>query len=228
MSENIISTTCPSCGSITEFEPATTLMPGSEALLDLYKGELNTCICPTCDQSFRIETPILFRDDDSRSLVYLLPDDDADEENVDALVDRIVKDAFGPTKKEAIPTVRVVTEHSHFLEKIAILQKGLDDRIIEYVKYLLFENSDEVDNDTFELLFDFTADSPDTLAFIAFERETRKGEYELSFDKSDYAELATAFTESPEASAKLAELFPGHIVTVQRLLVYAAETESFE
>lgn len=209
---------CPHCQRLTSFEPITVLKKGMPELSLLFESRLNTCQCSECKQEFLYETPLLYRDDDAPLLIYYIPSSQL--ENLDqaltqmqTLRDRIFADL--PDNRQ--PRCRLAVNHSQFIEKIAIHQSGYDDRLMEYIKYQLFQHSSGLNFIRYELLFDFSGSSAETLNFIAFARETRQAEYTLEFSISDYRNMEKWFL-ADEREKELDKLFHLPLVRVDDLI----------
>ncbi len=216
-----ISIACPHCGALTEFQPTTTLYPNSDELTDLMQGKLNRVECNQCEQVFPYPTPVVYRDDEHRRMIYYLPYQFCpDAREAANRMNELYEDIFSELGSGDRPDCRLVMQRSQFIEKISLLQNGHDDRVIEYVKYMLYQNADDLDPAKHELLFDFTSQGEDALTFIAFDRETHQADYSMEFFREDYNELVTFFLSSEEAAEKLDELFPDNVVSVDLLTGY--------
>ena len=164
--------------------------------------------------------------DGKHTLIYYLPPALCEDEiQATQAVDTLREELQDELADKVLPTCRLVMLYPQFIEKIALLEAGLDDRIVEYAKYILLQNSHDISHDDYELLYDFSGENPDALTFIAYDRESHKAEYGLEFEKDDFDELVHFFAEAREAEGKLEELFPDYTVNVGLLLDYAAESE---
>jgi len=197
--------------------------PGSEELTALFRGQLNRVVCQDCEASFVLDVPLLYRDDASRFLVYLTPSDEADdwetsEEKIGELADLLVADLG---KDVTPPECRLVTDRSALVEKIAIRSQKLDDRIVEYIKYQLYNNPNEehrIDAVRNCLRLDFSNQKAEVLAFLVIDRETGAATAGAHLPMDVYTELNEAFQTIPEMRQELDVLFPGCFVSVDRLL----------
>jgi hypothetical protein len=210
---------CPKCSATNAFLPVTVLRDKSDELKQLLAGRLNTVLCESCETEFLYETPILYRDDPQRWMVYFLPPviverlDDAILQ-VEELYDTVFDDLADDDR----PGCRLATTRNAFIEKIAVHQRGLDDRIIEYVKYQLYQNCDDLDPIRHELLFDFSSSAGDQFTFLAFDRDTGKPTYSMEFPTADYESLATYFLSSEKMQGELNQMFRRHFVQVDDLI----------
>lgn len=211
---------CPACTAEAEFQPATVLRDETPELQALFDGTLNRVECPGCGTQFLFETPILYRDDDGRHLIYYLPR--ALNDNLeDALrqMDEFADVIFAEFDDAERPECRLSTQRHHFLEKIALHHHGFDDRLVEYVKYQLFEHSEGLDPIRHELLFDFGGHEEGQIKFIAFDRETGEAKYGLGFAEEDYRGLEEYFLAGPAMEAQLDGLFKGKYVHVDDIML---------
>ncbi len=211
---------CPQCGASQEVEPITVLTPDDDELEALFKGHLNQVLCEQCEAAFMLRIPLLFRDDDDRFMVYYLPlDDRTKRAEVEKQMATVTQSIFGDTPPDERPELRLVMTLRRFIEKIAIHMHGLDDRIVEYVKYQLYRHPEQrIDPVRTELLYDFSQDDPDKLAFILFDRERGEAEAGTHLSLSLYDELAESFLQDEEMRSELNDLFPGYMVSVDQLM----------
>ena len=97
-----------------------------------------------------------------------------------------------------------------FIEHAEILlEEGLDARLIEHIKYMMFQqNPDKLPASKKALLFNAQDSTDEQLCFVVQDRETRKLEAMLHFARADYEALVNVF-DSGEQLALLEEQFPG-------------------
>ena len=211
---------CPQCGHQQDVHPVTVLAPGDEELHDLFEGQLNQVTCETCQTTFLLDVPIVYRDDEERFLIYYLPLDDRERrDQAEEHMARVTETVFGRNEQEQAPDCRLVHTRRRFIEKIAIHEDGLDDRIIEYIKYQLYNHPDkDVDAVRTQLFYDFTHADEHRIPFILFDRETGEPQASAHVPTSLYQELRQTFMTDAEMTEELNKLFPGTRVTVEKLL----------
>jgi len=214
---------CPHCDVPLEVTPVTVLRPRSEPLRQLFKGELNRVTCGACQTSFVLDVPILYRDDEARFLVYFISAPDPTRwPECERQMRQVTAQAFPPASGVEPPACRLVTDRSALIEKIAVHERGLDDRLIEYVKYQLFNNPNgerRLDPVRHRLLYDFSADPEgENLAFIVFDREHGRAMAGAHIPMDVYREVLETFTASLKMREELQSLFPGYVVSVEKLL----------
>lgn len=212
---------CPRCDTPREVIPVTVLHPEDETLAELFAGRLNVVACAQCGASFALEVPVLFRDDETRHLVYFLPlEDPARWQEAEGQMAALTQKVFADVPGVDPPTCRLAFRRSDFVEKIAILLHGLDDRVVEYVKYQLFHHPTKafgLDPVRQRLLFDFSQEDDENLAFLVFERETNQASARTHLPMETYREIAAMLLDNQALEEELSQLFPGAYVSVERL-----------
>ena len=118
---------CPNCGSEITFTMWISINTDMEfALPDILSGKLFQIRCGNCGYETRADYPILFNDMVHKMVIqYAFPDAIAEAEK---------------TCRELMqygPRARIVTSQNELREKAAILNDGLDDRLVEILKYLM-------------------------------------------------------------------------------------------
>lgn len=213
-----ITVPCPNCGAHQTLTATTTVRPGEEALEELFRGNLNKAECADCATEFLIQTPILFRDDERRFLVYCLPVDNKHaDEQIEEQMETLTDEVFSEFESDEIPDCRLTLNRRHFIEKIAVHLNGLDDRLIEYIKYQLYQRGD-IDPVRSELLYNFSNQDESVIPFILFDRETGKASAGANIPRDVYDELAETFASDEGMVEEIEKLFPSYNVTVDKLL----------
>ena len=213
-----ISLKCPTCSAASKVFVHDVISPDHPTLPTLFAGRLNVLKCAFCDATFRYESPLLYKDDARRHLIYYLPADQV--ESLQEALEKVAavrEAALAGTTPEERPTFRLVLNPRDLLEKIMLLQQSLDDRVIEFVKNQLYDHSDGVDRDRHDLLFDFNEPTDTRLHFLAFCRETGDASFTLSFLREAYEELADYYLKAPELVERLEAMFPDNFVHVSAL-----------
>lgn len=215
-----LSVTCPHCGAAVDSDPVTVLRPEDREVIELFRGELNRLDCERCGSEFLLASPLLFRDDARRFLIYYLPLEDrtkwpeAERQMQEVITALLADDAMG-----GLPECRLVLTRRSLVEKIAVHRDGLDDRIVEYVKYQLFSRpEDAIDPVRYELLYDFSQQDVAKLAFILFGRDSGKAEAAAHIPMDVYSEVAEAFLKDDDMRKELDALFAGCYVNVEKLI----------
>jgi hypothetical protein len=218
--QNVRLIECPKCEAPQEVVPVTVLHPDDEKLRDLFGGTLNVATCPECGATFALNVPVLYRDDRDQYRVYFRPLDhptewQAAEKQMAELTHKVFADEPGIE-----PTCRLTVRRSEFIEKIALHFRGLDDRLVEYMKYQLLNHPDEsfgLDPMRHRLLFDFSQEDDENLGFLVFDRETGQANARTHVPMETYREIADVFLQHDDLSEELDLLFPGAYVSTERL-----------
>ena len=129
------SLTCPACA-----HPQTiTLWKSINVTLDrslkgqLLKGEINLFKCEKCHEEAWIPIDLLYHDMEAKVMIYLIYPDKDDGIDIEALRNSPIK---APSRDYKL---RVVTSLRQVIEKIFIFDHRLDDRIIELLKFAMWE-----------------------------------------------------------------------------------------
>ena len=89
------------------------------------------------------------------------------------------------------------------------MEEGLDARLVEHIKYMMYQqNEEKLPAAQKGLLFDAQDSTEEQLCFVVQDRTTRKLEAVLNFARSDYEALVNVF-DSDDQLALLEEQFPG-------------------
>lgn len=150
--------TCPSCGHVFRKEFNTAVFSDTLEREKILKNDFGEVTCPFCNHKFILNYRFVYTDDD---LKYMIINDPkfVDSSSRLALVSSFkLLDAV--RKNEAKKFRRVMTADIKDLrEKILIFEAGLNDKVVEIMKYILLESDDLViDHDDVE---EFTYDGFD-------------------------------------------------------------------
>ena len=114
--------------------------------------------------------------------------------------------------------LHLVYDRVELVERIFLLEAGLDERIVEYIKYLIYsKNARKVDPAAKRLLFNVQDSDDETLCFIVQDRASNRLESALKYDRKMVRELEAMFANNP--THPLTELFPHPYVSARRLLL---------
>jgi len=126
---------CPKCGAHGKFTAWDSvnvdLMPNVKE--KAMSGELFRWTCPECGESFTVPYPMLYHDMEKQIMVYHL----LQRRNES---DSMIINTLGRGGLMANYTLRSTYCIDDFREKIAQLDSGLDDRVIEFLKYYLIHH----------------------------------------------------------------------------------------
>jgi len=222
---------CPKCGheqSVELYESVN--VKDDPALKDqLLQNQLNGVTCGGCGFGFRVDKQLVYNDPDHRLLIYCYPASEATIENDEDRFLAAVADITRALPDDLhVPSVHLVFNRTELIERIFMKEAGLDERIIEYIKYTIYtRNARKLDPTAKSLLFN-AYDSNDTmLCFVVQDVASRKFEAVLHYERSGYDALKEAFAND-EKSFDLLELFPGPHISARHSLLREIRAEAGE
>lgn len=135
----ISSLNCPTCGDASSFErydriDVSKIPQFRTAIVD---WELFKFTCSYCGHQVIIDYPTLYVDEENKAIIQYLPSNCNDLGSVPNIKELAAE--FETSKYK----YRVVTNLEDFVEKVQIFSEGLDDKAIEFMKYLKSPNEEE-------------------------------------------------------------------------------------
>ena len=126
---------CPECGYVGEMQLWDSIDGAEDSWLKelLFDKTLHVFRCPNCEFSAWVERELLYYDISSRFMIFYLPDYEGDVLELDV-------SEFASKVDERQLILRIVTDLEEFIEKIRILEDGLDDRAVELLKKSFADN----------------------------------------------------------------------------------------
>lgn len=121
--------TCPNCQQQQSF----TLWQSINVTLDpslkerLKSGELTTFHCNHCGHAAEVVFSLLYHDMEKRWMIWLVPDGKLPSGMADGL----------PNKRLPGYLLRLVRSRNELIEKLSVLDTGMDDRIVAAIKLML-------------------------------------------------------------------------------------------
>lgn len=119
--------TCPKCSK--EYEVSTwdsiNVQLDPDLLETLYHNEIFKFECPHCHEVYQIAYPCLYHNPEQKFIVWLVDEKISED---------LKKNPLVPYEAKGNYTYRYCKKIMEFVEKIRILEDGLDDRIIEMAK----------------------------------------------------------------------------------------------
>jgi hypothetical protein len=187
-----ISVACPGCGAAHECRLVQSInaRTAPDDKKKLLAGELNVLAC-ACGRRFQLAATVVFHDPDADVLYQVVPD-----EAEMTKAEELMRAVGGTGARRLLPSLNAL------VEKVKLLDAGLDDRAIEMTKVLLLASRPQPDLDLvllFEavereagviqwLLFDPESDAPVQLAspLASYERlvERAKRETAMRIDRA--------------------------------------------
>lgn len=149
---------CPKCGKQDEKKTLShiKLSNNPEAREQILDGSFFKWECPECKESFFMQTPFLYSDDENRFMVYFIPG----FKERSYKIPTVIKTQNDYDTSSSV--LRIAANFVEFVEKIRILEAGLDDRVVESVK-LLYSNMHTQDKDekVYNMVFESCEDNGD-------------------------------------------------------------------
>lgn len=213
---------CRSCkGTFTvDLYESVNIQTDPELKDQLMLNQLNAVECPHCHVKFRVDKPLLYSDPARRLLIYWLPVQDDEFEDGEEQFRSWMQDmgAMLPDDLRS-PEVHLVFSRTELIERLFMNEAGLNERIIEYIKYGIYtKNGQRLQPDRKALLFNAQDSTDEHLCFVIQDVSTRKLEAVLQYPRATYAALKETF-DAEEKSADLLEMFPGPYVSARALLL---------
>lgn len=135
----ISSLNCLSCGEASSFERYDRIDVSKTpqfrtALID---WELFKFTCNHCGHQVIIDYPTIYVDEENKVIIQYLPSNCSDLASVSSIKELAAELDISKYKR------RIVTNLEDFVEKVQIFSEGMDDKAIEFMKYLKSPNEDE-------------------------------------------------------------------------------------
>lgn len=213
---------CPKCSheQVTELYESINVQLSPELKQALLANQLNVVTCEDCGLSFRVDKTLLYNDPAKGLMIYLIPTPEGHFDQGERLFAESLK-----RLSEALPAgfnppgVSLVFNRFELVERIFLFDAGLNERIIEYIKYMIYsKNLGKLDPRSKNLLFDAEDSSEKVLCFVVQDVATRKLESVLQYDRGTYKALVEMF-DCDEQTATLFELFPGPHISARMLIL---------
>lgn len=130
---SIVSVTCPACQKDGEFRRYETINITEKPSLreEIMSRRIFTYVCPHCGETIIVSYDCVYLDTENRYCVALISQNTP-------------PDIEGISAKDY--TVRIVSSINDFIEKIALFEDGIDDRVCELCKLFLEESYEEQNN----------------------------------------------------------------------------------
>jgi len=211
---------CPHCKQSQTVKPVTAVYRDSEAQNAIFKGSLNRFTCRACGAEFAVQVPILYRDDDARMFIYYVPAEQRKGwQEAEKQMDKILENVFDNKAETELPDCRLTLTYRGFIEKTSLHLAGLDDRLIEYLKYQLYKDPQrKLDPVRIEMLYDFSKSEGSQIYFLLFDRETGQSNSGIHIPMELYTELKESVTKDEDMKNEIREMFKGYFINVETLL----------
>lgn len=213
---------CPKCGENQDVDLYESLNVGKSPELRelLMANKINEVTCSSCQFVFRVDKPLLYIDPDHQLMIYLIPADANQYDTGEDQFNEFIRNMLGMLPPDfRAPDVQLVFSRVELIERIFLVEAGLNPRLIEYIKHKIYsQNGKRVPPESKAILFNAQDSTDDNLCFVVQDIGTRKFEAVLHYQRETYNALAEMFSDG-EKSADLLELFPGPYYSARRLFL---------
>lgn len=218
---------CPQCGHEQQAELYDSINVAQQPELkkDLFENRLNRVLCGSCEAAFRIDKPLLYHDPARNILIHWMPDTAVSREEILDEFDRCMEDLRAALPQDIEPPrVRLVFTRAELVELIFIIEAGMEERVVEYIKYTIhMQNMSRVPPAQKQLLLNVQDSTAEELLFAVQNVETFELEDLLRYPRTAYRSVREMYRKNPE---ELDELFPGPYISARGAL--AAEVAGEE
>ncbi|MBM4152409.1 MAG: hypothetical protein FJ220_02660 [Kiritimatiellaceae bacterium] len=211
---------CPKCqhSQSVELYHSINVTQQPELKSALFENRLNRVHCESCDAGFRIDKPLFYHDSSRGILIHWMPATVASREEIleefetgIELLRRSLPQDVEP------PSVRLVFTRTELVELIFILEAGMDERVVEYIKYVIHsQNLQRVPPATKQLLLNVQDSTADELLFVVQNAATFELEDILRYPRSAYHATRKLYRDNP---GELLNLLPGPYISARSVLL---------
>lgn len=211
---------CPQCGHEQKVELYDSINVAQQPELKtaLFENRLNRIQCESCEASFRVDKPLLYHDSDRNILIHWMPDTAVSRAEILDEFDRSMEElrAVLPEDIEP-PRVRLVFTRAELVELIFILEAGMEERVVEYIKYTLHtQNMKRLPPAEKQLLLNVQDSTGDELLFAIQNAATSELEDVLHYPRTAYRNIRDMYRKNPD---EFTELFPGPYISARGALM---------
>ena len=214
---------CPVCGKSFTIELYGTINVSLDPSLKVtfLNHEINHVACPKCKVEEVVPYPLLYHDMDSELMVSAVWNDELNWEQEETAYKDLQRELNAVSSSTSsymgTYTHRLVFDYNQLVEKIRIFDSGLDDRIIEYLKFLYVGSDQKAAGRMPKILFSHV--EGDKLMFVNIHSNTS-----LCMARKQYDDILNnqGVTDSLSASFKDA-----YYVNVNRLLAISQTPEAY-
>lgn len=215
--------TCPQCKTSQEVDLYECLDVGEAPELKekILGNQINQVSCPSCGHAFRVDKTLLYKDLQKKALILLIPADPLkiDLEDDDSIYQQLSALCGMLPEGMAAPAFHVVHSRVELVERIFMLDEGLDERVVEYIKYLMYtRNPEQLNPAQKALLFNAPDSNEEQLCFVMQNVENQLLEGLLHYDRKAYDALNEMF-DCDDHTPDLLEIFPGPYINARTLLL---------
>lgn len=187
----ISSLSCSSCGEANPFEryDRIDVSKTPQCRAALIDWELFKYTCNHCGHQVIIDYPTFYADEENKVIIQYLPSNCSDLASVQSI--KGLAAALDITKYKC----RVVTHLEDFVEKVQIFSEGMDDKAIEFMKYLKNASEEEDIMFSYDYMV-FTKVGPVAYQFMFINQ--KEAVASLNFSSELYLDALTEVAEAGE------------------------------
>ncbi|VGO19266.1 CpXC domain-containing protein [Pontiella sulfatireligans] len=216
-----VNITCPSCGTLQDVRlyDAVNVATDPELKQSLMQNQLNRIECTDCDTSFRVDLPLLYNDPENNILIHWVPETgEMSQEDILEEFEQSLEqmNEMLPPDVEA-PRVRLVLSRVELVELIFLIEAGLNQRVVEYVKYSIYtRNMEKIHPRKSRILLNVQDSTDDEMCFVVQDVKEQKLGQVLRYGRKAYDSMNELFDEDP---SEFIEMFPGPCISARQLLL---------
>ena len=214
--------TCPKCKTPHEavLYHSVNIEEDPDLRVQLLSGRLNAVTCPSCGLTYRVDKPVLYNDPERRIMIYLMPARlDQVPELEDQFLDMMKSVGNVVPDDEKAPHFHLVLSRSELVERVFVIEAGLDPRVIEYLKYSIYtRNMEKIPYEEKALLFNVQDSTDEEIFFVVQDVKTLKLQSVIQHSRAAYNALVEMFGQEGK-STELFEMFPGPYISARALLL---------
>lgn len=217
---------CPQCGHEQKVDLYDSINVAQQPELKaaLFENRLNRIQCESCEASFRIDKPLLYHDPDRNILIHWMPDTAVSREEILDEFDKSMEELRSALPEDIEPPrVRLVFTRTELVELVFIIESGMEERVVEYIKYTIHtQNMKRVPPAGKQLLLNVQDSTAEELLFAVQNTETFELEDLLRYPRAAYRNMNDMYRKNPE---EFTELFPGPYISARGVLMAEAAGE---
>jgi len=211
---------CPKCGHAQKVELYDSINVAQQPELKtaLFENRLNRVLCESCEASFRIDKPLLYHDADRNILIHWMPDTAVSREEILDEFDRSMDELRKALPEDMEPPrVRLVFTRAELVELVFIMEAGMEERVVEYIKYTIHtQNMNRVPPADKHLLLNVQDSTAEELLFAVQNAATFELEEVLRYPRAAYQSVREMYRKNPD---EFTELFPGPYISARAALM---------
>ncbi|VGO16012.1 hypothetical protein PDESU_04602 [Pontiella desulfatans] len=216
-----VNITCPSCGTPQDvvLYDAVNVQTDPQLKEALMQNQLNRVECPDCDLGFRVDLPVLYSDPKNNILIHWIPEsDETSREQILEEFDRSMERMNSMMPADAdIPGVRLVLSRVELVELVFLIEAGLNQRVVEYVKYSIYtRNLEKIDPHKYRLLLNVQDSTDEEFCFVMQDADSQVLGEILRYGRAAYDSMCELYDECPD---EFMDMFPGPCISARNLLL---------